>query len=911
MPSYTEFESFYKNAGLVLVMRRVLIGEGHLLRNIERFAHQPEARARDDRESGSVPRLRFGLVCLLGRTNYSDAFARWMIMNTPRVINLISVSLVFLGLGALAIGSSEEPPTEVYVETDPPGAVVIVDGKEVGTSPGLFEVEPGTREIVVKSADHDSTKEEVDARGSRITKIRLQLDGKPKDVAPGGLSRQQWIVRLKGLKGHMAAAFGLGPELAHLEPEFGSKLVAEVWPDLTDHEVKQGLLKAFHFQKNPHVLRVLHLGVTDAKDEVREYALAYVFDYSKQKFHGDTDEYRAWYAKNRDRPLDEVKQDSLLDARPAIEKKLQEILVRFTAGDLKDVQNLASPLLDCEDPVIIPTLIGVIDADNSYDTVYGVGYFALRRVTGVDYRFYHDGPWWRRWWEKNKAKYPEDVRNWPIPALPKTAHALGYTPFPENLDTLDGQLEWLVKCLEDDEQRSRLSDIAGTLAELEDPRAIPTMIGVIDADNSYDTVYGVGYFGLGRLTKVSYTSFHDGAWWRRWWEKNKSKYPEKVRDLPIPDLPKTAHGGDYTPFPESMDTLKGQLDGLVKAVASGKTGGDIWFTAQEIAKAKDPSVIPTMIGLIEAEKTERTIYGIGYYGLGKLTGVRYAESHDGEWWRQWWEENKSRYEKDVQEIEIPDYSEAAAGWGKILRAAERKDALADVADVPAEDLTVEGNERMRYFLIGAGEGAKPPEGGYRLVVVMPGGDGGEDFHPFVRRLWKNSLGKEFLVAQPVAFKWEPSQRITWPTSVNPNAAGQEFSTEEFVEAVIKDVKGRHSIDQRCVFTLSWSSGGPAGYAVSLQEETAVKGSYVAMSVFRHEWLPGLDAAGGHFYWLDHSPEDKVCPFSHAKQAEKDLGEAGATVRMTTYSGGHGWRGDVYGRVRSGIGWLVGSVGGAP
>jgi hypothetical protein len=44
------------------------------------------------------------------------------------------------------------------------------------------------------------------------------------------------------------------------------------------------------------------------------------------------------------------------------------------------------------------------------------------------------------------------------------------------------------------------------------------MIAVIDADNTYDTVYGVGYFGLGRLIGVEYDKSHNGAWWRRWWE---------------------------------------------------------------------------------------------------------------------------------------------------------------------------------------------------------------------------------------------------------------------------------------------------------------------------------------------------------------------------------------------------------
>ena len=66
------------------------------------------------------------------------------------------------------------------------------------------------------------------------------------------------------------------------------------------------------------------------------------------------------------------------------------------------------------------------------------------------------------------------------------------------------------------------------------------MIGVIDADNSYNTVYGAGYFGLGRsklgkMTRVRYDKSHDGPWWRKWWEANRAKYP-KAAQMEIPDL---------------------------------------------------------------------------------------------------------------------------------------------------------------------------------------------------------------------------------------------------------------------------------------------------------------------------------------------------------------------------------------
>jgi predicted esterase len=43
----------------------------------------------------------------------------------------------------------------------------------------------------------------------------------------------------------------------------------------------------------------------------------------------------------------------------------------------------------------------------------------------------------------------------------------------------------------------------------------------------------------------------------------------------------------------------------------------------------------------------------------------------------------------------------------------------------------------------------------------------------------------------------------------------------------------------------------------------------------------------------------------AQQAEKSLQKAGATVRLSTYSGGHGWVGDAFGRIQAGIHWLEG------
>ena len=95
-----------------------------------------------------------------------------------------------------------------------------------------------------------------------------------------------------------------------------------------------------------------------------------------------------------------------------------------------------------------------------------------------------------------------------------------------------------------------------------------------------------------------------------------------------------------------------------------------------------------------------------------------------------------------------------------------------------------------------------------------------------------------MLAQPVAVKWNERQQIVWPTGKN-RVEGMKFSTEEFVDAVIKDVAGKHELDPERIFTLSWSSSGPAAYAVSLTSKR-VTGSFIAMSVFKSDFLAAAE-----------------------------------------------------------------------
>lgn len=548
--------------------------------------------------------------------------------------------------------------------------------------------------------------------------------------------------------------------------------------------------------------------------------------------------------------------------------------------------------LTIKDSKAIPTMIGVIDADNSRDTIENIGY-ALEELTQVKYSAFHDGAWWKKWWQENKKNYPKEVQNIPIPELPKTEHGKTYVPYPPEMQSIEGQLKALREQYES-MQLKGLMNSARAIADLENPAAIPLMIGIIDADNSYDTNYGVGYFGLYPLTKVNHSSFHDGTWWKRWWKENKKNYPKEVQDIPIPELPKSEQGKSFTPYPENIFTFEGIRAYLPTMIRSGKLNspgafinlGSLFF------ELNDDRTIPLMIGLIEMDNTNSSINGIGYFGMKKITGVSYNEKHDGAWWRKWWRENRSKYSTDVQKIAIPDYSKEFAE-GKI---AAKKHAFAG-------SLTIKEYPEMKYFAMGPKSGKQEPENGYKLAIIMPGGGGGPEFHPFVKQIYQSGLGEDWIAVQPIAFKWTEKQVIVWPTRKH-KVKGQHFATEDFIEEVISDVKKRHKINTMHIITLTWSSSGPAAYAASLTKDSSITGSYISMSVFKPKYLPSLKNAEGHRYYIEHSKDDRICPYRMAKDAEKRLSKKGAEVQFSDYTGGHGWHGNIYQRIRKGMDWLT-------
>ncbi len=193
------------------------------------------------------------------------------------------------------------------------------------------------------------------------------------------------------------------------------------------------------------------------------------------------------------------------------------------------------------------------------------------------------------------------------------------------------------------------------------------MIGAIDSDNSYETIYGLGYYGLGffkgvNLTGVEYSPYHDGAWWRRWWEANKHRFPPEVQATPIPDYPKSAHGKSYRPFPANMDTFEGRVEYLRRELAIADSR--LATAAEGLESYPDPRMIAMLIGVWvacdEAQLREecnafvRPLYNAiakeKQFDMQTIVDAQWT----AKWWRDWYQQNRSKI-KGLEDFDLPDF----------------------------------------------------------------------------------------------------------------------------------------------------------------------------------------------------------------------------------------------------------------
>jgi RNA polymerase sigma factor (sigma-70 family) len=335
-----------------------------------------------------------------------------------------------------------------------------------------------------------------------------------------------WAARLQALdKASWREAFALGQQLATLPPDTGLAILRANWNNISNFEARQQLLKAFSMAEHERLPAVLELGLLDSNAEVQNWAIDYLKEVALQDFTTDFNGAKNWLAAKRDSTLGEAFADAATQAAGVLRNADANQLVaelsligRATQLFSKFPESIRQSGLD--------QMLAAIAAGNDSKAANLALEAAAKMQLGED--------WYRtvalpRLSDPNLSAaaaraIASTKSDW---ALAPLLNALCRNAYASHSDTrvLDHATYW---------------DLAGSIGDLGSPKAIPTMIALIEEDDSRNNAqqsrYGIGYFGLRRLTGVNYDDKHDGAWWRQWWANNKQRYPADVQALEIPQL---------------------------------------------------------------------------------------------------------------------------------------------------------------------------------------------------------------------------------------------------------------------------------------------------------------------------------------------------------------------------------------
>jgi predicted esterase len=332
---------------------------------------------------------------------------------------------------------------------------------------------------------------------------------------------------------------------------------------------------------------------------------------------------------------------------------------------------------------------------------------------------------------------------------------------------------------------------------------------------------------------------------------------------------------------------------------------DSWIFLQALSTATDPHLIPKMIALLEADDSQETAQILGI-ALRRLTGNKVDRSHDGGWWHIWWDRNKADYPADVQAVPFPKVMvrKTLETNGFFIR---RRAELHLLGDDPQRAYWLLCPAYISPTTAQATPTPPPRKPTFGLIVALAGGNGnGEDLTDFWQEAIQKSLKDGYFVALPIAPKWSAHQPAAWVTQQHMSSVKEaRFSTESFLDAVVKDVSDRYPIDPSRLFLHGVGEGGLAAYTCSLGSATSFRGFYILSSPFKTAQLPPLTHAKGRRYLIQQSKEDKLAPYFQAAAADALLRKQAAVVKLVVTQGEHGYKfsQNPWEQIAQAIGWL--------
>ncbi len=305
-----------------------------------------------------------------------------------------------------------------------------------------------------------------------------------------------------------------GDKLAALPGKSGFEILRDNWTKGASVDARKQMFKGFVFNDHPDTLKVLNLGATDPDVELQKWSFEYLKQIAFIDFNEEYSRYPAWFAKYGTRKLADVRQENF-------DRFISEVAAS-TGADRELNFSKIPHLVDRRHPMHSTAALSLVK------DIFAAPSPTQDAVRAADVLL-------------NAVQHTDEfLKETVLPALNSPLNEIRSAAIRA---LAAGKAEWI-----DDALAAQVKDlfdapnsmhahgfmVGSAIGERDDPKFIPLLIGAIAADNTYHSVYGLGYFGLSKLTGVSYDKSHDGKWWLNWWSENKSRYSESVRNTPIP-----------------------------------------------------------------------------------------------------------------------------------------------------------------------------------------------------------------------------------------------------------------------------------------------------------------------------------------------------------------------------------------
>jgi RNA polymerase sigma-70 factor (ECF subfamily) len=386
--------------------------------------------------------------------------------------------------------------------------------QSVANTSSLASVAAESRSITGTVSETDGSDVEASSRRRVETSASTERTHDAEDAV------RYWLARFNEKPDDWRHGLAVAGEIAKLPPDEALRIMTAVWPDLRV-PVKEQAMKPFVFNGgHVHALRVLHLAATDSSLSVQGRAFTYLKDYAFRDFATDYAGYLTWAATYTDMAVGRVLAENA-------HRFVSDLLSR-SAGDIAEAMQSIRRLnletgthagVDLADEMRRSGALRLVETCLQSDDPKAKA-AALEWSENV-----HPDEHWLRIWILPTIESPHDAD----PTM--LSGALHVVARPDCGFARESILSYLRNASEDN--NGAQFNAAQALAEIGDPASIPAMIEILVRDKTGKMNYAVGYYGLAKMTGVTWQKSYDGEWWLDWWRKNQGRFSAEVASIPI------------------------------------------------------------------------------------------------------------------------------------------------------------------------------------------------------------------------------------------------------------------------------------------------------------------------------------------------------------------------------------------